>query len=60
MEIEKIYAIDTTGIYPTAIVRYKGCSPAWRQYHNNKQIQEYLSTHNDYEINTNKKIGEYL
>ena len=60
MEIEKIYAIDTMGIYPIAIVRYVGCSPSWKQYHNDKQIQEYLNTHNDYEVNTNKKIGEYL
>ena len=60
MEIEKIYCIDTTGKYPIAAVQYEGCSPSWEQYHNNKQIQEYLNTHNDYEVNTNKKIGEYL
>ena len=57
MKIEKIYAIDTTGTYPIAAVRYEGCSPNWKQYHNDKQIQEYLNTHNDYEVNTNKKIG---
>ena len=36
MKIERIYAIDTMGNYPIALVRYEGCSPAWRQYHNNK------------------------
>ena len=51
MEIEKIYAIDTTGKYPIAFIRYKNCSPAWRQYQNDKQIQEYVNTHNDYERN---------
>ena len=60
MKIEKIYAIDTTGTYPIVAVRYEGCSPSWKQYHNDKQIQEYLNTHSDYEVNTNKKIGEYL
>ena len=62
MKIEKIYAIDTLGTYPTAIVQYEGCSPSWKQYHNDKQIQEYLNTHDDYEINPypRKRIGEYL
>ncbi len=62
MKIEKIYAIETTGTYPIAAVQYEGCSPSWKQYHNNKQIQEYLNTHNDYEVNPfpSKKIGEYL
>ena len=60
MKIEKIYAIDTTGKYPIALVRYAGCSPAWRQYQSDKQIQDYIDTHNDYEVNSNKKITEYL
>ena len=60
MTIEKIYAIDITGTYPIAAVQYKNCSPSWKQYHNDKQIQEYLKTHDDYEVNTNKKLGEYL
>lgn len=51
MPIEKIYAIDTLGKYPIAFVEYKGCSPSWRQYHNDKQIQDYLATHSDYIIN---------
>ena len=62
MKIEKIYAIDTTGTYPIVAVRYEGCSPSWKQYQNDKQIQEYLNTHDDYEINPypRKRIGEYL
>lgn len=49
--IEKIYAIDTLGKYPIAFVQYAGCSPAWRQYQNNKQIQDYINSHNDYVVN---------
>ena len=49
--IEKIHAIDTTGIYPIAFIQYKGCSPSWRQYQDNKQIQEYINTHSDYVVN---------
>ena len=60
MRIEKIYAIDTLGKYPIALIRYIGCSPAWRQYQSDSQVQEYLNTHEDYEINSNKKITEYL
>jgi len=62
MKIEKIYAIDILGTYPVAAVQYKGYSPSWKQYQNDKQIQEYLNTHNDYEINPypSKKLGEYL
>ncbi len=51
MKIEKIYAIDTLGKYPIAFVRYEGCSPSWQQYQEDKRIQEYLNTHNDYAIN---------
>ena len=60
MKIQKIYAIDTFGKYPVALVRYENCSPAWRQYQNNEQIKNYLKSHNDYEVNTNKKLTEYL
>lgn len=60
LKINKIYAIDTTGKYPVALVRYENCSPSWRQYQNDKQIKNYLSYHNNYEINSNKKIDEYL
>ena len=28
LKIEKIYAIDTTGKYPVAFVKYEGCSPS--------------------------------
>jgi hypothetical protein len=58
MKIEKIYAIDTTGTYPIALVRYENCSPLWKQYQNDKEIKEYLKNHNDYEVNTNKKLTE--
>jgi hypothetical protein len=27
MKIERIYAIDTTGKYPIALIRYADCSP---------------------------------
>ena len=60
MKIKKIYAIDTMGKYPVALIQYEGCSPAWRQYQNDPQIQKYINTYNDYEINGNKKITEYL
>ncbi len=60
MQIEKIYAIDTTGSFPIALVRYEGCSPSWRQYQNDKDIKDYLKNNNDYEINTNKKATEYF
>ena len=60
MKIERIYAIDTMGNYPIALVRYQGCSPAWRQYQNNKDIKDYLKNNNNYEINTNKKATEYF
>jgi len=60
LKIEKIYAIDTMGKYPIALVRYEGCSPQWRQYQSDKQIQNYLQHNSDYEVNSNKKIDEYL
>lgn len=60
MKIERIYAIDTLGTFPVALVRYENCSPQWRQYQNNQEIQEYLNTHNDYDVNKNKKISEYI
>lgn len=60
MKIEKNYAIDTTGNYPIALIRYQGWSPSWRQYQNNKDIQDYLKNHNSYEINTNKSATEYF
>jgi len=59
-DIEKIYAIDTLGTYNVAIVRYAGCSPMWVKYQNDPRIMDYLSTHNDYEVNTNNKIEYYL
>ena len=49
--IEKIHAIDTVGAYPIAFIQYEGCSPSWRQYQDNKQIQDYINTHSDYEVN---------
>ena len=60
LQIEKIYAIDTLGVYPIALVRYEGCSPSWKQYQNDEQIQGYLSSHNDYDINSNKKADAYF
>ena len=60
MKIEKIYAIDTTGFYPIALIKYEGYSPSWRQYQDDKDIQNYLKVNNDYDINTNKKATEYF
>ena len=51
LKIEKIYAIDTMGKYPIAFIKYAGYSPSWRQYQNNKQIQDYISNNSDYVIN---------
>lgn len=51
LKIEKIYAIDTTGKYSIAFIKYEGCSPSWRQYQNDKQIQDYINNNNDYVIN---------
>lgn len=47
-QIERIYAIDTMGKYPIAFVRYEGYSPSWKQYQDDKQIKDYLKTHDDY------------
>lgn len=60
LNIEKIYAIDTTGTFPIALVRFENCSPVWMQYQNDEQVKNYLASHNDYEVNTNKKITDYL
>jgi len=60
LKINKIYAIDTMGKYPIALVEYEGCSPQWRQYQSDKQIQDYLQHNSEYEVNSNKKIDEYL
>lgn len=51
LKIEKIYAIDTMGKYPVAFIKYEGCSPSWRQYQDNEQIQEYVNNNKGYIIN---------
>lgn len=50
LKIEKIFAIDTTGKYPVAFVKYEGYSPSWKQYQNNQQIQDYIINNNNHII----------